>query len=140
MIRADNGDLVAEYAKYEEVKSLTLGELSKAIKKINNNKASSNDNIAVELIECRDPRLTVAMKKLMCAIFDKGSIPTKWKEVMVIPIYKKGDGTDNKNYTSLLRLPSLIGGKTDSARGRDNRRLSVRVSEQQINKRSNVYI
>jgi len=40
-------------------------------------------------------------------IWNKEELPEEWKELIIIPIYKKGDTTDCSNYRGISCLPTM---------------------------------
>jgi hypothetical protein len=44
--------------------------------------------------------------KLIISIWNKEELPEKWKESVIVPVYKKGDKTDCSNYRGISLLSS----------------------------------
>jgi hypothetical protein len=43
--------------------------------------------------------------KLIISILNKEELPEEWKELIIEPVYKKGDKTDCSNYRGISLLP-----------------------------------
>ena len=56
-----------------------------------NNKAAGNDGICPELIKYRGIKLLNRMYELVRQIWEVERILEEWKEILIVPIYKKGD-------------------------------------------------
>jgi hypothetical protein len=73
-------------------------------------KSPGTDQIPAELIKAEGETLYSEIWRLICCIWNKEELPQKWKESIIVPIYKKGDKTDCNNYRgiSLLRTARRI--------------------------------
>jgi len=47
-----------------------------------------------------------AIHKLIISIWNKEELPEEWKELIIVPLYKKGDKTDCNNYRGISLLPT----------------------------------
>jgi hypothetical protein len=68
------------------------------------------DQIPAESIKAEGRTIRCKILKLITVIWDE-ELPEEWKELIIVPVYKKGDKTDCNNYTgvSLLSLlPNFI--------------------------------
>ena len=45
--------------------------------------------------------------KLIISIWTKEELPEEWKESIILPVYKKSDGTNCSNYRGTLLLPTV---------------------------------
>ena len=78
---------------------ITVDEIEKAIKRLKNNKASSDDNIINEYIKHSSQKMILLYVKIFNAIFNTGRMPEAWLKGTILPIYKnKGSSADPKNY------------------------------------------
>ena len=82
------------------------GEVERAIKKLKSHKSPGIDQIPAELIKAGDRPLRCAIHKLVISIWNKEELPEEWKELIIVPIYKKGDKTDCNNYRGISLLPT----------------------------------
>jgi hypothetical protein len=67
------------------------------------------DKIPAELIKVRGRTICSEIHKLINSVWNKEALPEKWKESIIVPIYKKGDTTDccNCRGISLLSVDKL---------------------------------
>ena len=79
-------------------------ELEMAIEKLKRYKSPGIDQIPAQLIKARGGKIHSEIHKLVNSIWNKGALPEKWKESIIVLIYKQGDKTDCSNYRSNLIL------------------------------------
>jgi hypothetical protein len=65
-------------------------------------KSPGIDQIPAELITARG----MTIHSEIHSIWNKDEMPDKWKEVITVPIYKKGDKTECSNYRDISLLSS----------------------------------
>ena len=69
------------------------------------NKACGPDGISARIIyECRN-QLAVPLAKICSLSLAQGAFPKQWKQANVVPIFKKGDVKNPKNYRSISLIP-----------------------------------
>ena len=81
-------------------------EVKLGINSLKNNKAAGSDELVNELYKvCLDlqPRLTVLFNKILYS----GKYPRGWTCGIIIPIFKKGNPNDIKNYRGITLLSTL---------------------------------
>jgi len=61
------------------------------MRNLKNNKAAGTDGIHLELIKYGGIKLLNRMYELIRQIWEEERIPEEWKEIIRVPIYKKGD-------------------------------------------------
>ena len=57
-----------------------------------------------ELIKAGGSTIRCAIHKLIIAIWNKEELSGEWKELIIVPIHKKGDKTDCNNYRGISLL------------------------------------
>ena len=81
-------------------------EIELAIEKLKSHKSSGIDQIPAELIKAGGSTIRCAIHKLIIAIWNKEELPGEWKELIIVPVHKKGDKTDCNNYRGISLLPT----------------------------------
>jgi hypothetical protein len=71
-----------------------------AIEKLKSHKSPGIDQIPAELIKAGGRITWSEIHKLIISIWNKEELPEKWKESVIVPIYKKGDKTSKGDETS----------------------------------------
>jgi len=82
-------------------------EVELAIEKLKNHKSPGTDQIPVELIKAGGRTICGEIHKLIISIWNKEELPDEWKELNIVPIYKKGDKTDCNNYRGISLLSTM---------------------------------
>ena len=82
-------------------------EVELAIKKLKSHKSPGIGQIPGELIKAGGRKICNEIHKLIISILNKEELPEEWKELIIIPIYKKGDKTDCSNYTGISLLTTM---------------------------------
>jgi hypothetical protein len=77
-----------------------------AIEKLKSHKSPGIDQIPAELIKADSRTIRSAIHKLIVSIRNKEQLPEKWKESIIVPIYKKGDKAYCNNYRDIPLLPT----------------------------------
>ena len=80
------------------LKRLTVKEVIKIMKSISKKKSKGNDGVSQECLILGQEVLAAPMTSIINNSISSGRFPESWKEAIVVPILKKGDPTDLKNY------------------------------------------
>ena len=124
----DSHSIVARWRKYfsqlfnvHEVKDVGQAEIHTAeplvpepsasdvelgIDKLKSHKSPGIDQIPAELIKAESRTICLEIHKLITSIWKKEKLPEEWKELIIVPIRKKGDKTDCNNYRGISLLPT----------------------------------
>jgi hypothetical protein len=81
-------------------------EFELAIEKLKRHKSPGADKIPAELIKTGGRTICSESHKLNNSIWNREELPDKWKELIIVPCYKKGDKTDCNNYRGISLLPT----------------------------------
>ena len=89
---------------------ITVEEVRLAILKLKCKKAAGPDGLIGEFFKNAGEVIIPFFVKLFNTLFDKGSFPEEWTESIILPIYKKGDVNNPKNYRgiSLCNISSKL--------------------------------
>jgi len=79
-------------------------ELELAVEKLNSQKSPGTDQIPSELIKAGVKTICYEIHKHIISIWNKKELPEEWKELIIVPTYKKGNKTDCSNYKGLSLL------------------------------------
>ena len=79
-------------------------EVELSIEKLSSHKLPGTDQIPAELIKAGDRIFRSEIHRLIISVWNKEEFPERWKELIIVPIYKKGDKTDCGSYRGISFL------------------------------------
>jgi hypothetical protein len=79
-------------------------EVEMTIEKLKRYKSPGIDQIPAELIKAGGSKICCEIHKLINSVWNKEELPGRWKESIIVPVYKKGDKTDCSNYRGISIL------------------------------------
>ena len=81
-----------------------------ALKSLDTSKASGPDGISCKMLKETAYSIAPSFTRLLKLSFSTATVPKCWKQANVLPIFKKGDGSDFGNYrpVSLLNICSKV--------------------------------
>lgn len=79
----------------------SLEEITRAINTLKNNKAPGEYAINTEILKAGGDIMVNTIHELITELWEKEVIPEDWKEAIVLPIHKKGDKLDCRNYRGI---------------------------------------
>ena len=81
----------------ENIKVTTRGVFL-LLDRMNPHKATGPDGISAQILKVLAEEIAPILSLLFQASLDQGTVPQKWKEAHVVPIFKKGDKNKAANY------------------------------------------
>ena len=89
---------------------ITSEEVSHVIRKMKNGKALGIDGIPAELLKQGGKEMVKRITRLCNHVWKSGEVPRDWKDVIIIPLPKKGDLKDCINWrgVTLLSVPGEV--------------------------------
>ena len=87
-----------------KVPELSAFGVEMSTEKLKSHKSPGIDQIPAELIETRGIKIRYEIHELIISILNEEELPEKWKEYIILLIYKKGDKTDCSNYRGISLL------------------------------------
>jgi len=81
-------------------------EVKLANEKLKSHKSLGIDQIPAELIKAGGGTIFYENHKLIISIWNKEELPEKWKQLIIVPIYKNGNKTDCSNNGEISFLPT----------------------------------
>jgi hypothetical protein len=82
--------------------AITLDELEETIKNLKNGKAPREDNVSSELYKYASVNFRSRLVNSLNNTYANGTIPRGWNNAILVPIFKKGDKKDPRNYRDLF--------------------------------------
>jgi hypothetical protein len=76
-------------------------EVKKATEKQKRYKSPGTDQIPAEMIKAEGRTIRSEIHKLIRSIWNREELAEEWKELIIVPIYKKGDKTDCRYYRGI---------------------------------------
>jgi len=74
------------------------------LKLTKNGKTQGQDNINSELYKYAPKEFKLRLLQFLNNIYRKNRIPNEWRNAVIIPIFKKGDRRESKNYSGISIL------------------------------------
>ena len=101
-------EICVEQGNQDDVnRDVTLCEIDNVIDDLSQNKAPGQDGIGNEIIQKARVILTPMLHRLFNSILSTGIFPDEWCKAVIVPIYKKGNVNDPKNYRAVSLLPCI---------------------------------
>ena len=72
-----------------------------ATEKLKGHKSQGIDQIPAELMKAGDRKIRSEIHKLITSMWNKEKLPEEWKELIIVPIYRKGNKTERSNYRGI---------------------------------------
>ena len=82
-------------------------EVEMAIEKLKRHKSPGIDQIPAEYIKSGGRTIHSEVHKLNNLMWNKKESPEEWKELVILPIYKKGDKTDCSDYRGISLVSTM---------------------------------
>ena len=92
----------AERPPYEiDIAPPSASEILNAIKRLKNNKSPGEDGLPPEVYKASPHVVTEQLETLFSLIWEKKTFPSDWKVSVIIPVLKRGDKCDGRNYRGI---------------------------------------
>ena len=104
----ENNDLSGDDSIFEELDTTITGsEVQACINNFKCDKSSRSDNILNEYFLDAGDILLSHLTELFNLFLDSGHFPESWSDGIIIPLFKKGDRTDVKNFQGITLVSCL---------------------------------
>lgn len=90
----------------QEIPIPSTEEIMALILKMKNNKAPGGDDINAELIKYGGSEVCERLCRLVQQVWKEEVMPNRWREGVIIPLKKKGDASECRNYRGITLLSS----------------------------------
>ena len=85
--------------------NLTEDDILNVIKKLDPSKAYGYDQISIRMVQICDKAICKPLHLIFSSCIESGIFPTEWKMANVVPIHKRDDKQNVKNYRPVSLLP-----------------------------------
>ena len=89
-----------------ELKTVSIKSLKQSIKQLKAKKSAGYDGLTQSQLKEGVSVLASPLQNIINSSISKGQFPSKWKEGIVTPVFKKGDSTEFENYRPVTCLPA----------------------------------
>ena len=89
------------------LKPATLPELSRALKAMKNTKARGDDGVSLQMLKIVFCVVGPHLLHVVNFSLTSGTVPADWKMAVVVPLHKKGDAADPKNFRPISLLSNV---------------------------------
>lgn len=97
-----------ENDNHPQDRTIPLEKIQKIVTKLKNRKAPGIDEITNEMIKHGGDALLTELQFLFNKILAVKDIPSEWRGSILIPIFKKGEKTDPKNYRGISLMSAVM--------------------------------
>lgn len=91
-----------------EEEGISREEIDNAIKKLKNGKSPGHDKITAEMIKNMGTVGKLILHQIYNRVWKEEKVPTDWTIGVIVPIFKKGDKKDCKNYRGITLLSQVV--------------------------------
>ena len=93
-----------------DTRDVTREEVERVVKNLQNGKAAGDDRIAAELVKSGGETMMDWLVELIQEVWKTRRVPQEWKNATLVPLHKKKDQKECKNYRgiSLLSIPRKV--------------------------------
>ncbi|ELU06792.1 hypothetical protein CAPTEDRAFT_40123, partial [Capitella teleta] len=85
--------------------SFTVEQVTSELRNKNTNKANAPNDIPSFVLKNCSQQIAKPLTQIFNASIRLSKVPTQWKNVNVVPVFKKGDKSDVQNYRPISLLP-----------------------------------
>ena len=86
-------------------KNFTKDDILNVIRKLDPSKAHGHDQISIRMVQICDKAICKPLHLIFSSCIESGIFPTEWKKANVVPIHKRDDKQNVKNYRPVSLLP-----------------------------------
>ena len=88
-------------------KEPTIDEIKFAIRQLKTGKTAEPDQVIAEAIKAGGKHILSQLRLLLRMIWHSDNIPNSWKNGLIVPLFKKGDNGECKNYRGISLLSAV---------------------------------
>ena len=83
----------------------STNDILKIIRNLNLNKAHGHDMISIQMLKICDESICKPLRIIFRPCLENGKFPSEWKKANVVPVFKKSNKQELKNYRPISLLP-----------------------------------
>ena len=89
-----------------EWKTVSIKYLKKSMKQLKSINSTGKDGLSQSQLKAGVSELAIPLQDIINNSIIKGQFPSRWKEGIVTPVFKKGDKSEFENYRPVTCLPT----------------------------------